>query len=227
LTKAEFKARYLTYVPSGDKPDSVWDPSTADVSAGSPTLQNWAGNLTTPVKDQGQCGSCWAFSATEQVESMAIKARKMTTKDALSVQQIVSCDKNKDEGCNGGDTKTAYRYIIKDKGLEPESAYKYTSGATGMTGWCLGRDQKTKEVDITGYSVVGHLDESVMQKYVQSTGPLSICVDAESWQTYKHGVVTKATCGTQLDHCVQLTGYDFTKYVICGCARACACACLV
>merc|ERR1712166_699949 len=76
-------------------------------------------------------------------------------------------------------------------GLEKESEFPYFSGANGRTGWCLGRDAKAKTADLTGFSYVGKKQETVMQKYIQSTAPLSIC-------------------GKQLDHCVQVTGYDLS-----------------
>jgi len=212
LSKDEFKARYLTYKPSNHTSEAVeMDVSEITTTVGSnPIKWDWFGNLTTAVKDQGQCGSCWAFSATEQMESMAIKAGVIKGNEPLAVQQIVSCDHDQDEGCNGGDTPTAYAYIKKANGLEKESEFPYFSGANGRTGWCLGRDAKAKTADLTGFSYVGKKQETVMQKYIQSTAPLSICVDASSWQTYKKGVVGPATCGKQLDHCVQVTGYDLS-----------------
>jgi len=208
LTKEEFSARYLKYEASTD--DSVPDYDASQLSDKVPNKQDWYLNLTTKVKDQGQCGSCWAFSATEQIETMAIKAGVTKTDQELSVQQIVSCDKNKDQGCQGGDTVTAYAYVMRAKGLEPNSDFPYFSGTDGMTGWCLNRDKKAKLADISSFSKVGARKEPVMQKYIANEAPLSICVDASSWQTYKKGVVGPATCGKQLDHCVQLTGYDFT-----------------
>merc|ERR1719174_3199770 len=69
----------------------------------------------TQVKDQGQCGSCWAFSATEEIESAVFMATKKLP--VLSTQQIISCDKQ-DEGCNGGDTVTAYKFIEKNGGID-------------------------------------------------------------------------------------------------------------
>lgn len=214
LSKEEFKKMYLSkYVSSSDKSTAAeWTaPHTSKVAT--PTKKDWYMNLTTAVKDQGQCGSCWAFSATEQLESMAIKNRMLRTNEPLAVQQIVSCDKNQDQGCNGGDTETAYKYIERAGGLELQTRFPYTSGVTGMTGWCLDRDrpQLSKAADLTAWNLVGKHDEGTMQKYIANEGPLSICVDASSWQTYKRGVITRVTCGLQIDHCVQLTGYDFSK----------------
>eukprot|EP00729_Bicosta_minor_P001098 gene1098-20731_t len=210
LSKDEFKARYLTYKPSNHTGPEM-DVSEIPSVSSNPIKWDWFGNLTTAVKDQGQCGSCWAFSATEQIESMAIKANVIQGSEPLAVQQIVSCDHNQDQGCNGGDTPTAYAYVKRASGLEKQSEFPYFSGADGRTGWCLGRDQKAKTADIVGFKYVGKKQEPVMQKYIQSTAPLSICVDASSWQTYKKGVVGPATCGKQLDHCVQVTGYDLSQ----------------
>eukprot|EP00966_Prymnesium_polylepis_P098755 2286612-Prymnesium_polylepis.1 len=92
------------------------DASTVDWRSHSPAI-------LTPVKDQGQCGSCWAFSATEQIETnVAMATGHLYT---LAPQQIVSCDKT-DLGCNGGNTETAYEYVSKS-GLEAESSYPYKS----------------------------------------------------------------------------------------------------
>jgi len=206
LSPAEFKSRYLNYVPTEKKEVTIVDPISI---TSIPNQVDWAGNLTTPVKDQGQCGSCWAFSATEQIESMSIKAGLLTPNDALAVQQIVSCDKNKDEGCNGGDTLTAYNYVRKAGGLESQTMYPYKSGKSGRTGKCTKPEKSNLLVDVVTSSIIAKGNEEQMSMVV-ATGPLSICVDAAKWQNYKHGVLTKAICKQALDHCVQLTGYDFT-----------------
>merc|ERR1711916_368627 len=79
--------------------------------------------VITPVKNQGQCGSCWAFSVTEEVESMWALAGHPLIE--LAPQQIVDCD-TEDDGCNGGDTRSGYAYVIKAGGLVPEKDYPYT-----------------------------------------------------------------------------------------------------
>lgn len=86
---------------------------------------DWRGVYTTPVKNQGYCGSCWAFSATEQIESDCII--QTGTELILAPQQITSCDKTS-FGCNGGLTERAYDYVIRAGGLENETEYPYTSG---------------------------------------------------------------------------------------------------
>jgi len=171
------------------------------------TQRDWRGNLTTPVKDQGQCGSCWAFSATEQIESMWLKKDKAKAVP-LSAQQITSCD-TADLGCNGGDTPTAYESVIKKGGIMSEKEYPYTSGG-GKSGKC--KFEKAKAVvDIKSYAKVGKKAEGTMQAYVGGTAPLSICVDATAWQTYKSGIMTAKHCckkKCELDHCVQIVGFE-------------------
>jgi len=158
----------------------------------------------TRVKNQAQCGSCWAFSVTENVESVWIIAKKATnTTLKLSPQQIVDCDTD-DEGCDGGDTPTAFKYIIKAGGLESDKDYPYTAN----DGDCA--FHKTKVVaKISAWKyATQNSNEDTMKNNLVSWAPLSICVDAARWQFYSGGVMTSKDCGKDLDHCVQLIGYD-------------------
>jgi len=159
--------------------------------------------VLTPVKDQGQCGSCWAFSATEQIETdVAMATGHLYT---LAPQQIVSCDKT-DLGCDGGNTETAYAYVAKS-GLEAESSYPYKSGDSGRSGTCKYSSGKTV-VSISSYSSVSKTKRSEGKMLTQiQKSPISVCVDATKWQTYSRGVLGKS-CGTSLDHCVQAVGYN-------------------
>merc|ERR1712137_299671 len=84
------------------------------------------------VKDQGKCGSCWAFSTAEEIESAVFMATKKLP-PALSTQQIISCDKV-DEGCAGGDPFTAYKYVESAHGLDSDSDYPDQSHVTGKSG---------------------------------------------------------------------------------------------
>lgn len=160
--------------------------------------------LTTAVKDQGYCGSCWAFSATEQIESDAIRAGKLARTTPLSPEQITQCTTGS-YGCNGGWTEKAYNYVKSVKGVVPDSAYPYTS-YQGTTGTCK-VDTSKAVVGITGYTTVS--GETNMANYVLSTGPLSVCLDASSWNSYTGGVMS--TCGKSVDHCVQAVGVDTTQ----------------
>jgi len=125
-SEEEFKDTFLGSSVSTNiaKKDDVLVPTVDAV----PDTWNWGDmGAVTPVKDQGQCGSCWAFSAVENVESVWILAGKGTNSTVqLSEQQVVDCDSS-DAGCNGGDTPTAFEYIISAGGIESEDDYPYTA----------------------------------------------------------------------------------------------------
>jgi len=162
----------------------------------------WDGSCVSPVYNQGQCGSCWAFSATEQIESMwCLQGHSGGRADHLSMQQIVDCDR-KCYGCNGGWNYLAMEYVIDNKGIDSYASYPYTA----EDGPCRYKPAD-KQADIKGWGYVGRGNEGEMLGYIQRDGPLSICVDATTWQYYSGGVVTCAACGRSLDHCVQLVGY--------------------
>jgi len=194
LSQDEFKAQYLTSQPPAQKStDRIELPAPKSDSG----LVDWTNVYTTPVKDQGYCGSCWAFSATEQIESDYM--RQEGGYEILSPEQIVQCDSTS-YGCSGGWTEHAYRYVKTAGGLDTEEDYPYTS-YSGLTGTC---SSSTPVVSISGYSTIS--GESSMASYVQSTGPLSVCLDASSWSSYSSGILS--VCGTSVDHCVQAVGVD-------------------
>jgi len=196
LTPEEFKAMYLTYIPSNA---SV--PRVNVVLDGEPdTVVDWrTKGAVTPVKDQGQCGSCWAFSATEAIESYSfLNDGKLIS---LSAQQITSCDKT-DGGCNGGNTETAYGYVHKAGGIETSADYPYTSGG-GATGTCKFVASKVA-VKIAGYKSVARGESNL--KAALNNGPVSVCLAAEAFQSYRSGVLR--SCPGSVDHCVQAVGYD-------------------
>jgi C1A family cysteine protease len=196
-TREEFKERVTNYVPSNETfPEMDLSHLPVEVAAS----QDWTGKYTTPVKDQGQCGSCWAFSAVEQVESDLM--REHGTKISLSTQQLVDCTGSggRRNGCNGGDPTEAYQVIEQLGGIESESSYRYTA----RNGNCQFSRSKVA-AKVSSYKSVGRGSESSMQSYVGSTGPLSVCVDANSWNSYRGGIMT--SCGNNVDHCVQIVGY--------------------
>lgn len=200
LSADEFKARYLTYTPLPLSERSNTTEAKIPKYNGVASLVDWAGVYTTPVKDQGYCGSCWAFAASEQIESEAM--RELGAVYVLSPQQLVSCDKTS-LGCNGGLQERAYNYVKRTGGIETEEAYPYTSGKAGDTGTCSAVSSKYV-LTVSGYETIK--TESAMTSYVKSTGPLSIAIDASTWSTYTGGILT--TCGTDINHAVQLVGVD-------------------
>jgi len=208
LSHEEFRATHMGYKPKATThgQQELALPLSTRVTTASVDWRSHSPSVLTPVKNQGHCGSCWAFSATEQIETdVALSTGHLYT---LSPQQITSCDTS-DGGCNGGNTETAYKYVEK-AGLEAETSYPYTSGTTTKSGTCEYSSSKSV-VSISGYSTVsscflGICSEGKMLTQIAKS-PMSVCVDAETWQTYSSGVVG-ASCGTSLDHCVQAVGYN-------------------
>jgi len=207
LSPEEFKSIYLTHkrnVPENVSSDDILWPL---YEAPATTFDWRSKNVVTPVKDQGQCGSCWAFSVVENIESVWMIARRVTTIKPLSPQQIVSCDTD-DSGCGGGDPPTAYQYVIKAGGLETDASYPYTA----KDGKCVFKPaQVYAKISSWKYATDPNApNEAQMKNNLVSWAPLSICVDASTWQDYTGGVLTARQCGQDLDHCVQAIGFDDT-----------------
>jgi len=157
----------------------------------------------TYVKNQGQCGSCWSFSTTGGIEGQWFLAGHELV--ALSEQEFVSCD-TIDSGCNGGLMDNAYQWVLQahNGSIVTEKSYPYVSGdgyapPCSMSGTKFG-------AQITGYENIAH-DEDTMANWVYQNGPLSIAVDATSWQTYTGGILTNCI-SQQLDHGVLIVGFD-------------------
>jgi len=179
-----------------------------------------AKGAVTAVKDQGQCGSCWAFSAVEAVESAAFMSSGKLM--ALSTQQLISCDKD-DGGCDGGDTLNAYHYLKHAGGLDTSADYPDKSHRSGETLKChwnrkhavrvSGFKYATKPCD-RGSCSHRHKQEMQMAKVLAAKGPVSVCVNAggSGWQHYKRGIFSKrcSAANKKIDHCVQVVGFDMS-----------------
>jgi C1A family cysteine protease len=156
----------------------------------------------TPVKNQAQCGSCWAFSTTGALEgAYFLKTGNLTS---FSEQELVSCDKV-DHGCNGGEMDNAFDWIKQQGGLCSEEDYPYKSGS-GNVGSCQNQCGVVK-----GSNVVSHVDvtdtESALKEALNKQ-PVSIAIEADGFgfQLYHSGVYS-GKCGTNLDHGVLAVGY--------------------
>jgi cathepsin L len=165
-------------------------------------------NILTPVKNQGQCGSCWAFAATETMESYyALKTGKLKE---LSVQSVVSCTKNPNHcggtgGCSGATAELGIEGVAKRGGIPLASEYPYTSGG-GDSGTCWNNVKPA--ANFTGFVKVQENDIEAVMSVLGNHGPLAITVDASQWMFYSSGVLTPANYGKlDLDHGVQAVGY--------------------
>jgi cathepsin L len=161
--------------------------------------------VLSPIKDQGQCGSCWAFSATENIES-AYAIWNKANAPVLSPQNVVSCTMNPDMcggtgGCSGATAELAFQYV-SNNGIYMNSVWPYTA----TTGTCTKPSDQSPAVTSTGYvklmqnNYTALLDAVVVQ-------PVSVSVDASTWDTYKSGVLNCTNSTLDIDHAVQLVGY--------------------
>ncbi|PIN06743.1 Cysteine proteinase Cathepsin L [Handroanthus impetiginosus] len=208
LTKEEFKATRNGLKVKSCKITSF---KYENVSA-LPSSMDWRKKgAVTPIKDQAQCGSCWAFSAIAATEGIhQLSTGKLIS---LSEQEIVDCDRtSQDQGCEGGYMEDAFEFITKNKGIATESTYPYQA----TNGTCNKTKESSHAANISGYEKVPINNEEALLKAVAHQ-PVSVSIDAGglAFQFYSSGVFT-GDCGTDLDHGVAAVGYgktdDGTKY---------------
>lgn len=192
MTKDEFRAQYLGLKQklSATKKNEVAAPVASSDSV------DWRGSKVTGVKDQGQCGSCWAFSTTGGLEGFYAGANG--TLESFSEQQLMDCSGSYgNQSCNGGLMDDAYDYV-KDRGLGLESAYPYTA----RDGSC--RSTSTV-VRINSYADVPASDAGLANAVAIT--PVSVAIDANPIQFYSSGIYNNWNCGNSLDHGVLAVGY--------------------
>jgi len=198
MTPEEFKMR-LGYKAALKKSNKA--PKILNTTNLADAIDWRAKGAVTPVKDQGQCGSCWSFSATGSMEGANfVKTGSLVS---LSEQQLVDCSTSQGNmGCNGGLMDYAFQYAESNK-MEEESAYPYTA----MDGSCA-FDVNKGEVLVAGFEDVASQDESQLLAAV-NLGPVSVAIEADTsvFQSYSSGVIDSTGCGTQLDHGVLVVGY--------------------
>lgn len=162
---------------------------------------NWVtAGATTPVKDQGQCGSCWAFSSTGALEgSHFLKSGNLLS---FAEQQLVDCV-NLCFGCGGGNQSLAFRYLKNNNAyLEQNYPYKAVNQA------CQYNQSAASNVNVSSYTMVPGSDVAQM-KAALAQQPLSVSIEADTavFQTYTSGILNSTACGTTLDHAVLAVGW--------------------
>lgn len=202
MTNTEFRKTMNGYLKPVNKTGSTFLPAS---HATIPDTVDWrTEGYVTPVKNQGQCGSCWAFSTTGSLEGQMFK--KTGKLVSLSEQNLVDCSTKYDNhGCQGGLMDNAFRYIKANGGIDTEASYPYQ-----------GENEKCrfKKADVgaddTGFVDIKEGDEDALKQASATVGPISVAIDAShfSFQFYHSGVYDESRCSSsQLDHGVLVVGY--------------------
>eukprot|EP01084_Bolivina_argentea_P316574 548799_1 len=213
MTHKEFKSYIGSCSITSFKSNDISITKISDIDEithmNAPASVNWtAKGVVTPVKNQGGCGSCWAFGATGAMEcNYAIKHGKLTS---LSEEQIIDCGHPNSNGCNGGNSVSAMNYAASEGGLCTEKAYPYTAGETHENGTCKVKtcgtkyDAPNKSNPVT--KIQHNNSTALMEAVVKGCVQVNIEADQPAFQHYKSGVITSG-CGADNDHSVLTVGY--------------------
>jgi len=206
MTNQEFVEMMNTFNRNGKMAGKGGNMFLAPGNFAVPDSVDWrTQGYVTPIKDQKQCGSCWAFSAIASLEGQHFKKEGKLV--SLSEQNLVDCSgKFGNQGCNGGLMDQAFDYIKANKGIDTEASYPYKA---------VDQKCKFKAADVgatvTGYTDVTSGDEDALTAAIASIGPISVAIDAshDSFQLYSSGIYNEPDCSSsELDHGVTAVGYD-------------------
>ena len=206
LTPEEFRAQYIN---GGSKSSlgSYGCKSFSSSGIGLPSSIDWrTKGVVNPVRDQGQCGSCWAFATTANAESVwAISKGQLLD---LSEEFLVDCASGIgyfNLGCNGGQPDSAFKYMINN-GQCTEASYPYKAGVTKTAGTC--QKCTSAGVSFSSCSDVTPKDQVALAAAVAKQ-PVVVAIEADTryFQSYSGGILDSTACGTKLDHAVEIIGY--------------------
>ena len=210
LTYQEFAKTYLN-LNYDAMAVANFNPHIVKVTNAAPDAWDWREKgYVSPVKDQGSCGSCWAFSTVGNLEGLYYKEKQ--TMVTLSEQMLVDCD-TYDSGCNGGLMENTFTWLKENGGIMTDTDYPYK----GRKGTCQSDETKYVDMQITGYTKLGSgsstwdpVDEDEIKEFLYETGPLAVALNANPLQTYSSGILDKTSsqCPTSgMNHAVTMVGY--------------------
>jgi len=205
LTAAEYQERNGYQWKNHNRTSTKASTFLAPCNIELPAQVDWrTRGYVTPVKNQGQCGSCWAFSTTGSLEGQMFKKTGQLV--SLSEQQLLDCSGSYgNQGCNGGLMDQAFEYIQANGGIDTESSYSYEM----RQGQCR-FNQANVFGCVTGHQDISRGSEAQLQQAVATQGPVSVAIDAShsSFQHYYTGVYDEPNCSqSRLDHGVLVAGY--------------------
>ncbi|XP_041379493.1 silicatein-like [Gigantopelta aegis] len=188
LTTEEYQAQYLN-------PDILQVPDTVD----------WrTKNAVTEVKNQGSCGSCYAFSAVGALEGAHALAHDELVR--LSEQNVIDCSvPYGNHGCNGGNMYQVFHYVIDNNGINTEESYPYK----GRQGQCNFQHKSIGGTE-AGIVQIPPGSESELQAATATAGPVSVAIDGSSnaFRFYEKGIFDEPNCSSsKLTHAVLIIGY--------------------
>ncbi|XP_060653855.1 procathepsin L-like [Drosophila nasuta] len=204
MTPEEFKTLVLTNLNPADSQegiDYIYNPSSYVNLPSSVDWRDWG--AVNPVKNQGSCASCWAFSAVGSLESHHFITSYQRV--SLSEQNLVDCTRGYpyyNQGCSGGWPIEALNYVRDNGGINTASYYPYE----GQDNTCR-YNKNNIGSKISAVIQIASGNEAALASAVANKGPISVCVDASLFQYYQSGVLNEPSCSQSVDHCVVIDGY--------------------
>ena len=211
LTHQEFARTYLN-LNYDAMAMANFEPYIVKETNAAPASWDWREKgLVGPVKDQGQCGSCWAFGTVANLEGLYYKAKGVMVQ--MSEQMLVDCD-TYDKGCNGGLEQRAFTWISENGGsIMKQADYPYK----GYQGTCKSNPSKFVDMIVTGYIKLGSssyelepIDEEQIKEFLYETGPICAGINGDPLKYYSSGIFDKSSTqcpSSGINHAVTIVGY--------------------